>query len=30
VRTFVCRVCGSLPELRRLAKQSRASVARAP
>jgi WD40 repeat protein len=28
VRTYVCGVCGSLPELRRLAKQSRASVAR--
>lgn len=30
VRTYVCGVCGSLPELRRLAKQSLASVARAP
>jgi WD40 repeat protein len=30
VRTYVCGVCGSLPELRRLAKRSLASVARVP
>ena len=30
VRTYVCTVCGAMPELRRLAKQSLASVARAP
>ena len=30
VRTYVCGVCGQLPELRRLAKQSLASVARVP